>query len=83
MSDRNEETRHTGRLDRRSLISAAAGLATAAASLPALSADTERALRLAADRQGRRGKVSFPYDTFRDWMQALDDHGLLMRIAAP
>ena len=69
--------------DRRSLLSAAAGLAATAVATPALSAETENALKLAAARadSGRgRGKTAFPYDTFRDWMQALDDDGLLMRI---
>ncbi len=69
-------------LDRRSLISGAAGLAAAVVSAPALSAEAEHALQLAATDRGsrRRSAVSYPYDTMRDWVQALDDHGLLMRI---
>jgi 4-hydroxy-3-polyprenylbenzoate decarboxylase len=79
MTDKKNET---AQLDRRRLLSAAAGLAATAVTVPALSAESEQALRLAAaDRSTRRrSKVAFPYDSFRDWMQALDDHGLLMRI---
>jgi 4-hydroxy-3-polyprenylbenzoate decarboxylase len=70
------------RIDRRNLLSAAAGLAAAAATAPALSAGTERALQLAAaNREAKRpGKLKFPCDTMRDWMQVLEDYGLLMRL---
>jgi 4-hydroxy-3-polyprenylbenzoate decarboxylase len=67
--------------DRRSLLTAAAGLAAAGTALPALSAETERAIQLAAAKQGKRGsKMKFPCDTMREWMQLLDDYGLLMRL---
>jgi 4-hydroxy-3-polyprenylbenzoate decarboxylase len=63
------------RLDRRRLLSAAAGLATAAAT-PALGADAP--LRPAA--ADARRPAGFPYDSLRDWIGALDAHGLLMRV---
>jgi 4-hydroxy-3-polyprenylbenzoate decarboxylase len=68
MSDRHEEI---SRIGRRELLTASAGLAAAAVAGPALAASR---------RRQPRGKAVFPCDTFRDWIQALDDHGLLMRI---
>jgi 4-hydroxy-3-polyprenylbenzoate decarboxylase len=69
-------------LDRRSLLTGAAGLAAVAVSTPALSAETEQALQLAVAARGakRPGKLCFPCDTMRDWMQMLEDYGLLMRL---
>ncbi|MBM4197495.1 MAG: UbiD family decarboxylase [Gammaproteobacteria bacterium] len=69
-------------LDRRSLITAAAAMAAAAVTPPALSAETEKALQLAAANRNssRRSKMKFPCDTMRDWIQLLDDYGLLMRL---
>ena len=44
----SEEQHDSPQLDRRALLSAAAGLAASVTALPALSAETERALQLAA-----------------------------------
>jgi len=70
-------------LDRRTLISSAAGLAVSTAGLPVLGAEARKgapttAIRKDSTRTGAR--ASFPYDSFRDWIAALDDHGLLMRV---
>jgi len=80
----SEEHHDSPQLDRRALLSAAAGLAASVTALPALSAETERALQLAAAGRGkaagRRTRVPYPYDSFRDWIKVLDDYGLLMRL---
>ncbi len=70
-------------LDRRTLLSSAAGLAASAAGLPVLAAETAKDAPMTATRKDgmRTGSgTSFPYDSFRDWIAALDDHGLLMRV---
>lgn len=68
MSGNNEKP---GLIGRRALLSATAGLAAAAVAAPAV----------AGRHRGRRqGKVLFPCDTFRDWIAALDNRGLLMRV---
>jgi 4-hydroxy-3-polyprenylbenzoate decarboxylase len=60
-------------LDRRQLLSGAAGLAAAAVAIPALAKPVKSS--------GASGtKPGFPFDTFRDYIAALDQHGLLMRI---
>ena len=68
----SEEHHDSPQLDRRALLSAAAGLAASVTALPALSAETERALQLAAAGRGksagRRTRVPYPYDSFRDWI---------------
>jgi 4-hydroxy-3-polyprenylbenzoate decarboxylase len=70
------------RLDRRALLSAAAGLAASGAALPALGAETEQAIQLAAAARDdkRPRKLKFPCDTMREWLQLLEDYGLLMRL---
>jgi len=81
MPDRDDE-RHP-RLDRRTLISSAAALTASATALPALGDQARQAAPAAAGRAagpGPGGKPLFPYVGLRDWVQALDDHGLLMRI---
>jgi 4-hydroxy-3-polyprenylbenzoate decarboxylase len=70
MTRKNDDD-HT--LDRRQLLSGAAGLAAAAVSIPALA-------KPAAKASSGATKPAFPYDTFRDYIAALDQHGLLMRV---
>jgi 4-hydroxy-3-polyprenylbenzoate decarboxylase len=70
------------RIDRRSLLSAAAGLAAAAAAAPAVGSQSDQAA-LMKDPPGsvpRSSGAHFPYDTMRDWIRALDQHGLLMQL---
>jgi 4-hydroxy-3-polyprenylbenzoate decarboxylase len=74
---------HQAQIDRRLLISAAAGLAATTVAAPALAGQADRWLRVASARKDADPvprKPAFPYDSFRDWMQALDDHGLLLRL---
>ncbi|WKZ12513.1 MAG: UbiD family decarboxylase [Gammaproteobacteria bacterium] len=66
-------------LDRRRFISATAGLAAASVTAPVLAEATERPVRGSAAARGDEGQA-FPFDTFRDWMRALERHGLLMRL---
>ncbi len=68
--------------DRRRLISAAAGIAAASVATPALGGQADRWLRVAATARGDQGaaRAVFPFDSFRDWMRALEDNGLLMRL---
>jgi 4-hydroxy-3-polyprenylbenzoate decarboxylase len=61
-------------LDRRQLLSGVAGLAATAVAVPGL------AKSRAGSATGTSSAV-FPYDTFRDYIAALDQRGLLMRIA--
>jgi 4-hydroxy-3-polyprenylbenzoate decarboxylase len=74
---------HQAQIDRRLLISAAAGLAATTVAAPALAGQADRWLQVASARKDADPvprKPVFPYDSFRDWMQALDDHGLLLRL---
>lgn len=60
-------------LDRRQLLSGAAGFAVAAVAVPTLA-------KAAAKSTASGTEPGFPYDTFRDYINALERHGLLMRI---
>lgn len=73
MSARHDDRRSSSALSRRELLAAGTALA-------ALSAGT--GVSAAPKPKGRRGAKSpqAPFDTLRDYMQALDDHGLLLRI---
>ncbi|MEQ1800838.1 MAG: UbiD family decarboxylase domain-containing protein [Gammaproteobacteria bacterium] len=66
-----EPTDPTPRLDRRELLTAAAGLA-AAAGLTGVAPPAAAARRVSSP--------AWPYDSFRDYIQALEDHGLLLRV---
>ena len=66
---------HNDGLDRRQLLTAAAGIA-AALGIPATIAP---ASAVASSKRGSRAKTG-PFDSFREYVQALEDHGLVMRI---
>ena len=73
MSDPLEPKSATG-LDRRQVLSAAAGLAatlgiSASAISPAFAA-----------AKPRRSQLVGPFDSFRDYIRALDERGLLLRV---
>jgi 4-hydroxy-3-polyprenylbenzoate decarboxylase len=62
-----------GRVDRRQLLAGAAALAAGVAGTGGLATPGEA-------RAAKGGGHGFPYDSFRDWIGALEDRGLLMRI---
>lgn len=68
-----KKTDSLGALDRRQLLTAAASLASLGlAATPAAAA---------SHRKTRGGATpAWPYDTFRDYMRAIEDRGLVMRI---
>ncbi len=75
MPDPLEPKSATG-LDRRQVLSAAAGLAaTLGISASAISP------AFAAAKPRRSSQLVGPFDSFRDYIRALDEHGLLLRIA--
>ena len=61
-------------LDRRQMLSAAASLA---ATLGISSSALSPALAAA---KPKRGQLTGPFDSFRDYIRALDEHGLLLRV---
>ena len=68
------------RLDRRSVIAAGTGLAALAAAQGAKAFDGSQA-PFNTGRASRRGgfRYNAPYETFRDWVAALEERGLVMR----
>lgn len=63
-------------LDRRQLLSAAAGLAATLG----ISVVTPTGARAAGRSAAKPGKDVGPFDSFRDYVKALEDRGLLMRV---
>ncbi len=61
-------------LDRRQVLSAAASLAAALGI-----SSTALSPALAAPKP-KRGQLTGPFDSFRDYIRALDEHGLLLRV---
>ena len=79
MSDKmkNSQTMSFGdSLDRRQLLSAAAGLAATMG----ISVVTPGAARAAGKARAWPGKDVGPFDSFRDYIKALEDRGLVMRV---
>ncbi|MEE4662246.1 MAG: UbiD family decarboxylase, partial [Halieaceae bacterium] len=62
-----------GALDRRAFLAATTGLA-------ALSSGCATSGAAAPGRRAGASTPTAPFDSIRDWMQALDDHGLLIRV---
>ena len=81
MSD-NNDSNNDGSVSRRDILSsAAAAPALAALTAAGYTADTNAAIPLAgaASRSALKNAPRAPFDSFRDWIAALDAHGLLMR----
>jgi len=79
MADEKQVTRTTSSsdgLDRRQLLSAAAGLATALG----ISVVAPTAALGASKSRSWPGKDVGPFDSFRDYVKALEDRGLVMRV---
>jgi 4-hydroxy-3-polyprenylbenzoate decarboxylase len=79
----SRDDRKEGGLDRRQLLTAAGVAATLGAAGTLVPAGAEAATAAAAAvrrRKPRKGYKKGPYDSFRDYIQALEDAGLVMRV---
>ena len=75
MSDKQAKT--TPSIDRREFLAATTGLAALTAGCATVAGDSAAGASAAP-----AGQTTPPYDSIRDWVAALDERGLLMRIPA-
>lgn len=72
----SSSTAPAGELDRRAFLAATTGLAALTTGC-ATAGGTSGGL---ASKRPNANTPTAPFDSIRDWMQAMDDHGLLMRV---
>ncbi len=82
MSEKPGPGNRKSTVSRRTLLASGAGLAAASAAPVIATGAGEQPVRLAAAGRSRSaGKIpSAPFDTFRDYIAALEAHGLVLRI---
>ena len=82
MSDYSESGSYKSKLSRRTLIASGAGLAAASATSVVATETGQHPVRLAAAAgAGKSEKIpQAPFDSFRDYIAALEAHGLVLRI---